>query len=107
MRKFVDKEVTIEFVVQSSRTLDNRSFSFLNSEKSYRSDKNFTAAITKDGLQLFADKDVKDPAEHFKGKKVRVTGKVTLHRGRPQIKVEKPDQLRVVKSDAGAKKKAA
>jgi DNA/RNA endonuclease YhcR with UshA esterase domain len=39
---------------------------------------------------------IADPAEHFKGKKVRATGTVKLHKERPEIAVEDPKQIELV-----------
>ena len=36
------------------------------------------------------------PFEHFKGRAVRVTGVISLHRGRPQIVVQVPGQIELL-----------
>jgi hypothetical protein len=91
--KHVDKEATVEFVVQSGRLLESGKFCFLNSKKSFNDKDNFTAAITADALAKYAEQGVKDPSEKFQGKTVRVTGKISLHREKPQIVVDKPSQI--------------
>jgi DNA/RNA endonuclease YhcR with UshA esterase domain len=47
-------------------------------------------------VEKFKAAKVDDPAAHFKGKTVRVTGTVTRFKEKPQIKVEGPDQITVV-----------
>src|SRR5262249_26555960 len=51
--------------------------------------------IGKDALKKFQEAKIEDPAVHFKGKTIVVTGKVTLYREKPQIAVEGPDQIQV------------
>jgi DNA/RNA endonuclease YhcR with UshA esterase domain len=92
----VDKEATVELVVQSSRLLDTRAFCFLNSEKEFDDKDNFTVAIRGAALDEFAAKEIKDPAEYYRGKTIRVTGKITLYKERPQIVVEGPKQIVVI-----------
>ena len=92
----VDKEITVEIVVKSSRLLDSGAFCFLNSEKSYQEKANFTIAIPGEALPKFAALGVKDPASHFQGQTIRVTGKVSLHKDRPQIVVNDPKQILLV-----------
>jgi DNA/RNA endonuclease YhcR with UshA esterase domain len=94
--KHVDKEVTVQFVVQSARLLESGKFCFLNSKKNFTDQDNFTAAIDAEALAKFAENGVKDPSEHFQGQTIRVTGKVSLHREKPQIIVEKPGQIVIV-----------
>jgi DNA/RNA endonuclease YhcR with UshA esterase domain len=44
---------------------------------------------------------IEDPAAHFKGKTIRVTGRIDLHREQPQIKVTLPEQIEVRPEAAG------
>ena len=37
------------------------------------------------------------PEEHYRGKAVRVTGLVRYYRGKPQIVLESPDQIEVIR----------
>jgi hypothetical protein len=69
---------------------------FLNSEVKYQDPKNFTIFINKAGAEKFKKAKVDDPAAHFKGKMVRVTGTVKLYKERPEIVVEDPDQVEIV-----------
>ena len=69
---------------------------FLNSEANYRDGKNFVLVIGKEAAEKFKKAKIDDPRTYFNGKTVRVTGTVTLYREKPQIKVEDPDQIKVV-----------
>jgi len=91
--KRVDQKVTVEFQVKST---GGKTAVYLNSEEDFKSDKNFTVFLPAKAVEKFKAKKVDDPAAHFKGKTVRVTGTVTLFKERPQIKVEGPDQITVV-----------
>lgn len=93
--KKVDEKVTVEFEVRSTGGKDN---AFLNSEADYKSDKNFTLFLPKEALAKFKEAKVADPREHFKGKTVRATGKVTLFKDKPQIKIEEPGQIKLVEA---------
>ena len=52
--------------------------------------------LDKEAVEKFKKAKVEDPAAHFKGKTVRVTGTVKLYRERPEIVVNDPGQIKVV-----------
>ena len=93
IQEHIGKEVSVEFVVASSRALDSGKFCFLNSQKSFTHKENFTVAIDAKAIAKYAEMDIAEPSEHFRGKTVRVRGKVTLHRQKPQIVVSDPAQI--------------
>jgi DNA/RNA endonuclease YhcR with UshA esterase domain len=78
------------------KSTGGRSQRYLNSEPDYKSADNFTIFISKDVLPKFKDAGIKDPADYYKGKTIRVTGTVTVYDGEPRIEIEKPDQIKVV-----------
>jgi DNA/RNA endonuclease YhcR with UshA esterase domain len=92
--KKVNEQVTLQMDVKSAALRGTTCF--LNSEDDYRDEKNFTIFIDADALAKFKEGKIEDPAAHFKGKTVKVTGKVTLYRDRPQIKVSGPDAIKIV-----------
>jgi hypothetical protein len=47
------------------------------------------------GAARFKGVRIDDPALHFQGKTIRVTGVVTLKDNRPQIEVDDPGQIEV------------
>ena len=89
----VGEQVAVEMVVQSSRMLESGKFCFLNSKKSYTDKDNFTVSIRGAALREFAAKEIEDPAEYYLKKKIRVRGKVTLYKEKPQIVVDSPEQI--------------
>jgi DNA/RNA endonuclease YhcR with UshA esterase domain len=94
--KQVNKQCTVAMEVRSTGKARGGGFIFLNSQKNFRDKDNFTVVIDKKSLAKFKKAGVADPAEHYKGKKVHVTGTVTLYNERPQIKVEDPKQIKIV-----------
>jgi DNA/RNA endonuclease YhcR with UshA esterase domain len=93
----IGEKVRVEMEVKSARK-DN-GVAFLNSEADFKGEKNFTLFINKAGVEKLKEAKVEDPADHFKGKTVRATGKVSLYPERPQIIVEDPAQIVLVKKD--------
>lgn len=91
--KKVDQKVTVEMVVKS---VGGKTAVYLNSEDDFKSDKNFTVFVPAKAVEKFKAAKIDDVAKHFKGKTVHVTGTVTLFKDKAQIKVEGPDQIKVV-----------
>lgn len=92
--KRVNEQVSLQMEVKSA-TLRGE-LCFLNSEPDFKDAKNFTIFIGREGLKKFKEAKIEDPASHFNGKTVRVTGKVVLFREKPQIAVDRPDQVVLV-----------
>ena len=103
----VNQLVIIEMTVKSSYLKSDRSICFLNSEKNYRDAKNFPIVIKGEkAIERFVKADIADPARHFFGKKIRVTGKIQLHHEKPQILVADVKQIEVQKQAEAKDKKA-
>ncbi len=92
--KKVNEQVTLEMEVKSATLRGTNCF--LNSEKDFKDPKNFTVFIDKDALGKFKDAKIDDPAAHYKGKVVRVEGKVVLYQNRPEIKLSGADAIKIV-----------
>ncbi len=92
--KMVNEKVTVEMVVQSVGKSDE--VAFLNSEADYKSAGNFTVFLSKGAVEKFKTAKVDDLSARFKGKTIQVTGTVILYRERPEIKVENPEQIKIV-----------
>ena len=75
---------------------------FSNSESNYKDANNFTLFINAEGLKKFKDANIADPAAHFNGKTVQVSGKVVLHRNRPEIVITGPEQIKIVEPEDAA-----
>ncbi|HQR43508.1 MAG TPA: alkaline phosphatase family protein, partial [Gemmatales bacterium] len=90
--KKVGEEVTVEFTVKATGGSSGRVF--LNSLADFRDPRNFTVVLEKGYLSKA--KDIADPREHFKGRKIQVTGKVELFKETAQIKVTEMKQIKVL-----------
>ena len=92
--KKVNEKCTVEMVVKS--TGKGSGVFFLNSKENYKDADNFTVFINKDGVAKLKKAKIDDSAAHYKNKTIRVTGTVKLYRDKPEIIVEKADQIRVI-----------
>jgi DNA/RNA endonuclease YhcR with UshA esterase domain len=92
----VNKTVIVEMEVESSSFLKDKELCFLNSLKDHRSEDNFSVVLKKEALKVFKDNKIEDPAKHYLKKKIQVEGKVELFKDKPQIVLEKFEQLKVV-----------
>jgi alkaline phosphatase D len=94
--KHLDKEWKVEMTVQAVGANRGKTIVFLNSARDYRSDRNLTIVLDMEALAGALKEKKIDPQEHYLKKKIRVTGTVELYNDRPQIKVKKLDQIKVV-----------
>lgn len=96
-KKNVGKEWSVDLVVQSTGATRTKTLVFLNSERDRSSDRNLPIVL--DMKKLTGDlktAKITNPATHYNGKKIRVTGKVELFKGSPQIKVTALKQIKVL-----------
>src|SRR5436305_10489026 len=91
--KRVDQKVTVAMEVKSTGGNTAR---YLNSEADFRAEKNFAVFIPNVALVSFKQAGIADPGEFYKGKAIVVTGTVALAQGRPQIRVESVNQIKLV-----------
>jgi hypothetical protein len=95
--KKVNEKVTVEMLVKASKNrIEKRGEIYLDSEDDFHDPKNLGVVITKAGAAKFAEAGVKEPAGHFKGKTIRVTGTVIVKEKRPRIEIDDPKQIEVV-----------
>jgi len=92
----VNEQVTVQMLVQAAKNCQRCSLMFLDSEEDHHDPKNFAVAVTEIGKAKFREARIADPAGHFKGKTIRVTGKVIVNDNQPQIEVDDPGQIEVV-----------
>lgn len=95
-RTRINERVTVEMSVMAAKNCQRCSLMFLDSEEDHHDTKNFAVAITDVGKGRFREAMIDDPAGHFKGKTLRVTGKVIVKDSQPQIEVDDPGQIEVV-----------
>ena len=94
-RNRINERVTIEMPVKAAKNCQRCSLMFLDSEIDHHDPKNFAVAVTDTGKGKFREAKIDDPASHFKGKTIRVTGVVTVKDNQAQIEVDDPRQIEV------------
>ncbi|HEV3386421.1 MAG TPA: hypothetical protein VG097_16480 [Gemmata sp.] len=99
--KKLNEKVTVEMVVKST---GGNTATFLNSEEDFKSDKNFALFIPSETLDKFKKAKIDDPKTFYQGKTVHATGTVTLYKKKPEIKIEEPDQIKVIEKKDAEKK---
>lgn len=92
----VGQQVVVEMKVQATGQPKGGGRLFLNSEKDFRSEQNFTVVLNAAAMK---GKWAKATAETFKDKVIRVTGTVSEFRGAPQIQVDDEKQIEVLPGD--------
>jgi hypothetical protein len=92
----VNEQVTVEMLVKAAKNCQRCSLMFLDSEEDHHDAKNFAVAVTEIGKGKFRQTQIDDPAGHFKGKTIRVSGVVVVKDSQPQIEVDDPCQIEVV-----------
>lgn len=86
--------VYVELTIQSAKNfLADRGAIYLDSEKNFRDEKNIAITITKAGAADLKKAGIDDPAEHFKGKTVRVRGTLNLKDKVARIEVKEAKQI--------------
>lgn len=94
--KKINEKVLVEMEVKSTGGRENH---YLNSEEDFKDAKNFTIFIAKDKLEKFQKAGIESPSTYYKDKKIQVSGTVVLEKEKPWIKVEEPDQIKVITKD--------
>jgi len=98
----VGEECSFEFVVETTRSIPDKNLCFLNSCRDHRDERNFTVVIFKAGLERLAADGIDAPAEHFDRATIRIRGVVEERKGRPQIVLDEPGQITILKPAAAA-----
>lgn len=87
--KHTDEYLTVEGrIVRTHRT---EKACFLNFHPDWR--RSFSAVIFASRFDAFPP----NPEEHYRGKLVRVTGLIQEYKGRPEVILDSPDQIEVVR----------
>ena len=94
-RTRINERVTVEMPVRAAKDCQRCSLMFLDSEEDHHDAKNFAVAVTEIGKAKFREARIADPAGHFEGKTIRVTGLVIVKDNQPQIEVDDPGQIEV------------
>lgn len=95
-RKHLDEQATVELTVQSAKHAVPRRVTYLDSETDFKDPRNLAVLIPDDALPRFAEAGINDPAAHYKGKTVRVTGKIVLLRELDAVRIEVAGPAQIV-----------
>lgn len=102
-RDHVDETLTVKLTVRASKNAAPRREIYLDSEEDFRDEKNFAVVISYDHLDTFKQAGIDDPAEHYRDKSIRVTGKILREAEQVRIRVDAPSQITLVENDKSAK----
>lgn len=86
-------EVRLQFRVAGGRQFEDTGRLLLNSQENFRNVQNFTVLVNPSAL---AGKFQHATLDSFKGRSIRVTGKISVYREQKQVVVDSADQLEVV-----------
>lgn len=90
----INETVLVLMEVKATKNrLEKRGEIYLDSKEDFRDDDNLGVVITKVGAAKFKEAGIDDPAQHFKGKTIRVRGKVVIKEDRPRIEIDDPKQI--------------
>lgn len=96
-RTRVGETTTVEMTVRAAKDrLEKRGEIYLDSEPDFQSAKNFAVVISRAGAASLKEAGIAQPAEHFKNKPIRATGKVTEVDKVPRIVIDDASQIAVV-----------
>lgn len=94
----VDQKVYVEVTIRAAKNrLEKRGEIYLDSEADFHDRNNLATVIMHEGAESFEKAGIKDPAEHFKGKKIRVRGKLIIKDEVRRIEVTDAKQIELVK----------
>jgi hypothetical protein len=100
-RQHVGQKVEVVFEVKASKHSLKRKTVYLDSEVTFRDEKNLGIAISEQGVaDLKQKRNVDAPADFYRGKWIRVVGQVVIEENRPYIKVDAAEQLDLADQDA-------
>lgn len=92
----IGESVTVEMLVQRTKSCTGSCQVFLDSEANHRDPKNLGVVITVDGRPKFTEVGIDDPTAHFKGRTIRVRGVVIRKEKGPYVEVTDPSQIEIV-----------
>ncbi|WP_406698146.1 hypothetical protein V5E97_04740 [Singulisphaera sp. Ch08] len=95
----VDETVTVAMTVRASKDAAPRREIYLDSEEDFRDEKNVAVVLSYDQLDAFKRAGIDDPAEHYRGKSIRVTGKLIREADQVRIRVAEPSQIKLTEND--------
>jgi hypothetical protein len=99
-REHVSKKCTVELMVKASKNAVPRKVYFLDSKEDFHDEQNFCVLISYDHVARFQEAGIENPAEHYKGKTIRVTGTVIEEDDQIRMRIDDPKQVTIVEPSA-------
>ncbi len=99
-RNHIGETCTIETTIRASKNAEGHREYYLDSEEDFHDEKNLAVVISYDHTDLFKQAGIADPSEHYKGKTLRVTGKVIHENEQVRVRVEDPKKIQIVENVA-------
>ncbi len=98
-KSHVGKQATVEMTIRASKNAAPRRTYYLDSEEDFHNVDNVAVIISYDHAEAFQKAGIDDPAEHYRGKKLRVTGKIIAEDDQTRIHVTDPRQITIVEGN--------
>jgi acetyl esterase/lipase len=95
-KEHIGERRTVESTIMASKDGVNHREYYLDSQSDFHDAKNFAVVISYDHADRFKAAGIDNPANYYKGKKIRVTGTIIRDDEQTRIRVESPDQIKVV-----------
>jgi DNA/RNA endonuclease YhcR with UshA esterase domain len=89
------KTVKVTGTVTSCKMSDSSKVIFLNFGKNFNT--SLSAIIYDVDIHSFVDAGINQPQTFFKDKKVVLEGKVRMHNGKPEVVINSPKQIKIIK----------
>ena len=87
---------TFAMTVKSTKKALPASAYYLDSEDDFRDENDLALVIPFDSEPLFEAVGIKDILEHYRGKKIEVTGEVVSEKNQTRIHITKPEQIKIL-----------
>jgi DNA/RNA endonuclease YhcR with UshA esterase domain len=94
------EKCVVEMEVKATGQSKDGKMIFLNSEKNRNDDKNFTVVIDAKAQEKFTKAGVKDIRKEYDGKKIKVTGVISLYQKKAQIRINDPKDIEAAEKPA-------
>ena len=97
-RQHLDEICSVEMTVRLTKEIPDK-VCYLDSEANYKDPKNVAVMIAASSREDFQKAGIDDICAYYKGKVIRVTGRVVFASEQVRIRIDDPKQIEVVKKD--------
>jgi len=95
-KSHIDETATVEMIVKLSKNGEKQMTYYLDSEADYSDENNVAVLISYKHADAFKAAGIDDPSVFYRGKTIRVTGKIINQSKQTRILVESPKAIVVV-----------